>query len=605
MRKKLNIEQAESIKPILSDEAKSNLQITLKGIPSSPGISIGNALIIEPAKLIIPQQKIPHEKIGEEILKFEKASDSISDELLSLLKKLKNESNNIYAIVETNLMIITDPILKDTIKASIEKGYSVECSVISEFDNQIKFLRRSRDTILRERVNDLENIKQRLLEMLRNQNRHYNVEHDTIIIAQNISTTDIVKYSEFNISGLITEVGGIASHASILTRSYEIPSVIGVKDALSKIKNNSKMILDGYAGLIIVNPTPETIEKYNKKRHKIEKHKEELGELAKLPSKTIDNKTIKVLANINSLRDLNSSYIVGVDGIGLARSENLFFGEPEIPHENRQYGVYKKISESLYPKPVVIRAFDFGSDKYLPGMPGKESNPALGFRGIRYLLSREDVFISQIRAILRASINKNLSIMLPMISNLSELYKSIQLIDYCKMQLDVEGVEYDNNIPIGIMVETPSAALIIDKLIDYVDFISIGTNDLTQYTIAVDRTNELVSETFDSFHPAVLKLVHYVCSVANERNVPVSVCGEIAGHFAATELLIGLGAGSLSVGLTLTYELKSKIRHTSFSSAKKLADKAINLSTQYEVRQLVETDLNGNSTNFYYKNNSN
>lgn len=572
-------------------------QFVLKGVPSSPGIVIGNAKVIKADSVISPNEIIPAEDIYDEIIRFDNALHSLSKQFIASLNKVKNESSNIIAILETNLMILTDPMLEEAVKAFIGNGFSAESAIVTEFEKQRNFFKNSTDEFLKERAIELDHIKEKLLAELRNRTISFENTEGAVVIAQALTTTDIVNFHESKIGAIVTEIGGITSHSSILSRSFDIPAVIGVKDATLLIEDNTTVIVDGFAGLIVVQPKDEILSLYRKKISEIESHKAKLGELAKMPAETRDGKKIKLNVNVNFLDDVRAGEINGADGVGLVRSESLIMELSQIPDEETQYNWYKEISDRAYPKPVTLRVFDIGSDKYSEGLPFQESNPALGLRGIRLLLSRKDIFETQLRAILRASVNKNIKLMLPMISSLHEVEHSLEIISKVKNELIENGVNFDNSIPIGVMIETPAAAIIADGLAEAVDFFSIGTNDLTQYTLAADRNNELVSDVFDSFHPAVLRLIDLTVRSAKKAGISVSVCGELAGHSASTDILLGLGIDELSVAPSIVLELKNRIRNLDYNECSQLADEILNCSGYEEVRIRLDKAINAFSFN--------
>ncbi len=567
-------------------------QVVLKGVSSSAGIVIGRAFILMPDSIISPNTAVTPDEIPNELLRLEKAAFNLEQQLKDSLSKVKNESSNIIAIMETNLLILSDPILKDNIRGFIESGYSVESAVVSEFEKQRNFFRLSKDSLLRERAIELDHIKQKLLAALRNEHINFEEAKGAVIVAQSLTTTDVVNFKDAGIIAIITEIGGITSHSSILARSFDIPAVIGVREALDVIIPDMELIVDGFAGIIIGNPRKEILNLYLKKIDEIETHKKRLGSLARLPAETLDHKKIQLMANVNFLEDVRISQINGADGIGLVRSESLIMELSSIPTEEIQYTWYKEIAERAYPKPVVIRAFDIGSDKYSEGMPFQEDNPALGLRGIRFLLSRKDILETQFLALLRASANKNLKIMLPMISSLHEVEFACEILEKCKKSLHAKGIDFDPEIPVGVMIETPAAVMIADGLAEAVDFFSIGTNDLTQYALAADRNNELVSDIFDTFHPAVLRLIHITVQAAHKYGIKVGICGEFAGHTAATDLLLGLDIDELSVAPSIILELKDRIRKLNFSECRFLAQDILNCPRYEQVRIKLDNAIN-------------
>ncbi len=570
-------------------------QFVLKGIPSSAGIALGNAIVLQPESLISPSIKIPSEEISNELLKFEKAHTNLVHQFMQSLHKVRSLGSNVIAILETNLLILTDPILYDGIRNRIKDGFSVESAIVSEFDNQRKFFLNASDALLQERANEIDNIKRKLLASLKDQSIDYEKSQQSIVVAQALTTTDIVNFKEAGILAIITEVGGVTSHASILARSFDIPAVIGVHNATDVIKNGTELIVDGFAGIVVVKPKKDVRDVYLQKIEALEEHKRNLGALAKLPSETFDGKRISLLGNVNFLDDVRSGEINGADGYGLVRSENLVMELKGFPDEETQYKWYREICERAYPKPVTIRVFDLGSDKFVEGLPIKEFNPALGLRGIRFLLSRQDIFKAQLRALLRASVNKNLKIMLPMVTSLHEVEISRKILEKCKTELQQDSVLFDNRIALGVMIETPAAAIISDGLAKVADFFSIGTNDLTQYTLAADRNNELVSDIFDDFHPSVLRLIDFIIKTAHKNGVTVSICGELAGHAAATQLLIGMDVDELSVAPSLLLELKNRIRSLTYSEAKLIAEDILNSNDYFEVKTKLEKAIGRHS----------
>ncbi len=534
--------------------------IILKGIASSPGIEQGKAALIIPEPIVIPSSKIENERIEEEINRFEFAVKSLVDEFTDILNRMKDDKTNVSAIIETNILYLQDPYIQDGIINRIKDRYSAESAVIQEFDNQRIFFKSAKDALLRERATELDQIKERLLSALKNKCLVYNFPEGTIIIAQSVLPAEVLRFDELKIGGIITEVGGITSHSSILARTFGIPEIIDVKNALSTIKDNDNLIIDGYNGFVVVNPDQNYLERYRTRKAAEEEHKKKLGDLINLDSVTKDGKKITLLANVDFPKDVEAAILVGAEGIGLVRTEHLVISNDKIPDEEEQFRFYNELAERAYPKPVNLRIFDLGSDKYAEGLPKRETNPALGLRGMRFLLHRLDLLETQIKAILRASKNKNVSFMLPMVTTINEVIQVKEIIEKCKRKLAEKNIDFDPNIPIGLMIETPAAAIMSDELAKHCSFFSIGTNDLTQYSLAVDRDNELVSEYFDAFNPAVIRLMEIIVDAAHKNNISVSICGELAGHSAATKTLIDIGIDKLSVPPSLLLELKSRVR---------------------------------------------
>ncbi len=563
-------------------------QKTIKGIPSSPGLAMGNAIVIIPEIFEVSPKTTNPENIPDEIERFESALQEVVMEFHQILDKVKNQSKNVYAVLETNLMILTDLVFIDSVKSKIVAGYSVEGAIIREFDDQTKVLQNSKDNLLKDRAQELTQIKERLIAVLRKRNLHYALFPDSIVVAQSVLPADVVKFNESGVLGFITETGGISSHSSILARSFELPVVIGVKNATQLINEDSHIILDGYEGKITINPSERSIFLFKDSKRDEEQQKKQLGGLAKLTSETTDGRRIRLLSNVDFPDDVKKSILYGADGIGLIRTEHLIISKSAFMTEEEQYDWYRQVAERSYPNPVNFRVLDVGSDKYMEGMPKHENNPALGYRGIRFLLKRKDIFKTQIRAILRASADKNVKIMLPMVTLLEEVILSKEFIEECKLELDSEGISFDSNIPFGIMVETPSAAILSYEIAAYCDFFSIGTNDLTQYVLAADRDNEYVTDIYNAFNPAVLKLIKMTIDAAKQQKIGLSICGELAGHSASTGLLIGMGVEELSVSPSILLQLKKNIRDTSYEKSKLLAKSILACKTFEEIKIKLE-----------------
>lgn len=566
-------------------------QVVLKGIPSSSGITIGKARIIHQENLIVPEESKDTSNVDEEIARFQNVLTELSLEYEELLEKVKNERANIISIIESNALIIKDPMLVNAIENTIKNGYSAESAISQEFDKQKQFFRFSKDDFLKDRAIELDHIKKRMLSSLKYHYYSYSVAKDAIVIAQSITPTDLINFKNEGALAFVTEVGGIASHMSIMARSYELPAVIGLKDATSLIDHDTTVIVDGYSGHVVINPLKSAIAKYITRRKEFEEHRLKLGEIAKLPCETSDGIKIDVRANVSSTQDIHSATMVGAKGSGLVRTESLIIKLNSFPNEEEQYQWYSELAQSAYPSPLTIRAFDIGSDKFSEGIPHHEDNPALGLRGIRYLLSRKNLFKSQIKAVLRASQNKNIKFMIPMVSCLPEVIKTLDLISECKNELDAEGKKYDPMMPFGVMIETPAAALISEQIAPLVDFFSIGTNDLTQYVIGADRANELVNNIFDPFHPAVLRLIKFTIESAKLNNIKVSVCGELASHSAATNLLIGLGVNELSVAPSSVLDLKNRVRESNYEKYSKIISKIKTIEEYYSLLEKIEPEL--------------
>ncbi|MBX7154452.1 MAG: phosphoenolpyruvate--protein phosphotransferase [Bacteriodetes bacterium] len=559
----------------------------LKGIPASPGIAIGRCVVIQgDNQSLLHYSMISDDKRVSEVERYQNAVRLCAIELQQTFQLAEKEIGNVAAILETYEFIVNDFTINEAIIKRIRDGFPAESAVSIEYDLQKNFFQYAKDAILRERAHDIENVKERLLHVLHNKHISHSIARNSIIVSPSIIPQDVILFNESEVLGFVTEVGGITSHSCILARSLGLPAVIGVPNATTVTVANSVIIIDGYAGVVITNPKPETLEKYIRKQEQKKAQSKKLQRQAQFPAVTQDGTRIQLNANADTTDDVDVALTHGAEGIGLVRTEMFIVKLQRFPDEAEQEEYYRDMSLRTYPNVVTFRAFDIGSDKHVEGLP-HEKNPALGMRGVRFLLHRKDIYLTQIRAILKASVNKNVRLLIPMIANVQEIEESLELVKRAKKQLTDSGHDFDHAMPVGIMIETPSSALMAHKLAELVNFFSIGTNDLTQYTLAADRTNEMVSTIFDAFNPAVLRLMKHTVDAATKNNISVSVCGDFGGHSAATELLIGMGINELSVTPSLLPELKQRIRKASAKHASKVFMDAVECLSAKEVRNKV------------------
>jgi phosphotransferase system enzyme I (PtsI) len=554
-----------------------------KGIPASPGIAIGRAFVLDQEQPVDPTEHVTPAGIAIELERMQSALHSISEELAQAHRLAAAESATAVGIVEGYQMIVADPVLCTSMIERVKGGISAEAAVAREFDAHKALLHNARDPFLRSRVQDLDVVKERLISVLRNRTLSHAVGYDNIVVAPHVTPQDMLFFKSTQTLGYVTEVGGINSHVCILARDMGYPAVIGIKGAADKIQNGDVVVVDGYAGTVVVNPDEETLERYRRKAGRAEEYRQQLGALIGQPTVTLDGMPVSLLANVDEPENVDAALMAGAEGVGLVRTEHMLMRLGRYPSVEEQTAWYRDIAERAYPKPVTIRSFDVGSDKFRQGIPHREENPALGLRGIRFLLYRPDIFEEQVCAVLRASVHRNLRLMLPMISTLEEIDAAEKVVAGCKERLTAEGVEFDRNMPLGIMIETPAAALLADTFARHADFISIGTNDLAQYALATDRTNDLVADIFDPLHPAVIRMVRMVVGAANKYGRSVSVCGEMAGHASATEMLVGLGIRELSVTPRLLLELKRRILNVSFAQCEDLVLQLDSCATTQQV----------------------
>ncbi len=570
-------------------EESTVTSVVLKGVPASPGIAIGRAFVLDPEQPVDPTEQITPDSIANELHRFQQALEVVIAELVQARDLARQESDTAVNIVESYQLIVNDPIIQKSIKEHISKGISAEAGVAREFDAHKSLLYNARDSYLRSRVQDLEVVKERIISVLRKRTLSHAAGYDSIVVAPHVTPQDMLFFKATQTLGYVTEVGGINSHVCILARDMGYPAVIGIRNAADTIQNDDLLVVDGYAGIVVVNPDAETLRQYQEKAVKAEEYRQQLGKLAGKPSVTTDGVRISLLANIDEPEHVDAAMMAGAEGIGLVRTEFMLMRLGRYPSVEEQTAWYRDIAERAYPKTVTIRAFDVGSDKFRQGIPHREENPALGLRGIRFLLYRPDIFEQQVCAILRASVHRNIRLMLPMISMVEEIDAAQRIIEGCKKRLDAEGVEYDASLPVGIMIETPAAAMMAETFARRADFLSIGTNDLAQYALATDRTNDLVADLFDPLHPAVIRMVRMAVQAANKFGRSVSVCGEMAGHASATEMLIGIGIHELSVAPRLLLELKRRVLNVSYMQCEDLVQQLESCSTTQQVYAVLNS----------------
>ena len=559
-----------------------------KGIGASEGISIGKVMLFIEEEMNIPQEKISEVQVGTEIEKLLDAQKKSKLQLISIRDKVKEKmGEDKAAIFDGHIMLLEDDDLmdevKDKIKAekmaaskALDEGVNEYCEMISQLD----------DAYLREREADLKDVGKRWLKNILGIRMKdlSNLDPETVVVAYDLTPSDTAQLDLKNAVGFITEIGGKTSHSAIMARSLELPAVVGVKDALKEMADGASIVMNGEVGEIIIEPDAEILKDYTEKREAYLKEKEELKKLIDEEAVTADGHKVELWGNIGSPEDIDAVLEAGATGVGLYRTEFLFMNSDHLPTEEEQYKAYRVVAEKLQGKPVTIRTMDIGGDKELPYMDlPKELNPFLGWRAIRISLVKQDIFKTQLRAILRASAYGQVKIMYPMVTSINEVRKANEILDECKRELDEIGKKYDKDIKVGIMVETPSVAIISYKFAKEVDFFSIGTNDLTQYFLAVDRGNELVASLYDSFNPAVLEAIQKVIDAGHDRNISVSMCGEFAGDRRATELLLGMGLDAFSMSASSVLQVKKKIRNSSYEKAQKYRDEILVLNTPEEV----------------------
>ncbi len=567
-----------------------------QGIPVSKGISIGEVFLLEAEGVRIPSHFIPENKVDEETSRLLKAFDNALAEIEGLADDLRAKAGQkIAEIFVAHAGMLRDESFRQEFLGRIrEKHYTAEFSVARTMRHWRKLFQE--DDFLAPRVADLEDLERRLLRHLLGQKREElsSLKSEVVLVAHDLSPSQIASVDTDKVKGFATNAGGPTSHTGIIASALGIPSIVGLGSITNDVTGGDTIIIDGSRGVVVIEPDEKTIEKYSTRRQEVMASDQVLlEELKDLPCETKDGKKISLMANIESPKEIGKNIEYGAEGIGLYRTEFLFIGTDNMPSANEQFRAYMDAVRELDGRPLVIRTLDLGADKFSDGETFiKERNPFLGLRSLRYCLKNPDIFEEQLKAILRTSAFGDVRVMFPLVSGVDELNSAKEILEELKKQMDKDGEEYNPDLPIGIMVELPSAVINAEALADHANFFSIGTNDLIQYTLAVDRGNEHVADLYRPEHPAVLRLIKMTVEAAKESNTPVSVCGEMASVILYSVLLVGLGIDSLSVAPPqIIPEVKKLIRSISFVEAKKFADKVLAAKGPDEAR---ETLLKGN-----------
>ena len=557
-----------------------------KGI--SEGIGLGKAVILKENGLKIEKQKI--EDISEEKQQIYDAVKEVESEIEKLIQNINGTEKE---IMQAYLMILQDPsLIQETIKIIEQDKCNSAYAVENGLNQIIKTFEEMDDPYMAARSRDIEDMKKRILaKLLKIEEIDLSkLPENTILIAKELSTSDTAKMNLKNISGIITEIGGVNSHMAIIARTNEIPAIVGIKHIFENIKENDFIALNGATGEIFLNPTQEKIKELTKNQENIKQEKQELEKYKNKKAITKDGHQVELLANIGGPQDIQIVIDNTAEGIGLLRSEFLYMDAKDFPSEEEQFEAYKKIAESLENKRLVIRTLDIGGDKDLKYMKlPKEENPFLGYRAIRIYLDNVDLFKVQLRAILRASSYGNVAIMLPMISSIEELRKSKEIIEEVKEELKEKNIKFNENIEVGIMIEIPSSAVMADEFAKECDFFSIGTNDLIQYTIAVERGNEKLANLYSHFNPAVIRLIKSAIDGAHKNGILCGMCGEAAGDVKFIPLLVGLGLDEFSMNANKILKARKLITDLSFEECKQLANKVLQLDSTEGVKRILDT----------------
>lgn len=562
----------------------------LKGIAASAGIAIARAFILEHPDYSISQKQVTD--VDAELAKLDAALAQSQTELEAIKARTLQELGEKKAeIFESHLLILNDPELIDPVKEKIKsESVNAEYALNETATQFIQMFENMKSAYLQERAADMRDVTKRILKHLLGLNyvSPSEISEEVIVVAEDLTPSDTAQLNRKYVKGFTTNIGGRTSHSAIMARSLEIPAVVGTKNVLSSVQSGDLMIVDGLEGDVIINPTEAIVTQYRAKQEAYAKQVEEWKKLRTEPTVSKDGVHVELAANIGTPNDVAGVLDNGGEAVGLYRTEFLYMGRDKLPSEEIQYVAYKSVLEKMEGKPVVVRTLDIGGDKELPYLDlPKEMNPFLGFRAVRLCLDRQDIFRTQLRALLRASVHGNLRIMFPMIATLGEFREAKAVLEEEKAKLEAEGIQVASNIQLGIMVEIPSTAVLADQFAKEVDFFSIGTNDLIQYTMAADRMNERVSYLYQPYNPAILRLIKMVIDAAHREGRWVGMCGEMAGDSTAIPILLGLGLDEFSMSATSILPARSQISKLSRAEMQTLAAKALEMGTAEEVVALV------------------
>ncbi|QIB27593.1 phosphoenolpyruvate--protein phosphotransferase [Caloranaerobacter azorensis] len=566
----------------------------MKGVAASPGIAIGKSLIKKEAQIKIEKKEI--DSVEDEIKRLNKAIEVSKQQIQALYQHtLKNIGQEEAKIFEAHMMILDDPEYFGQVQQKIKtEKINAEYALKQVTDAFIEIFQNMDNEYMKERAIDIKDVSDRIIRQLLGIKTVdlSKLDEEVIIIAEDLTPSDTAQMDKQKVIGFITETGGRTSHSAIMARTLEIPAIVGVEGIIANVKNGDIIIFDGDEGSVIINPDKETLKQYKDKKEKYEQFQNELKQLKGKPSITKDGCKVEIVGNIGTPNDIEGLIKNDAEGVGLYRTEFIYMDRDTLPTEEEQFEAYKKVLQAMNPKPVVIRTLDIGGDKEVSYLNiDKEMNPFLGYRAIRLCLDKVEIFKVQLRALLRASIYGNLKIMFPMISSLEELLEAKKILQEVKRDLDSEGVEYASNIEVGMMIEVPSAAIISDILAKEVDFFSIGTNDLIQYTTAVDRMNQKIRHLYNPFNPAVIRLIKMVIDNGHKQGIWVGMCGEMAGDPKLIPILIGMGLDEFSMSPISILRARRIIRNIERKEMEKIANQIIDLPTAEEVERFIDENI--------------
>ena len=565
----------------------------IHGVPVSNGIAIGKAHLISNALLEVVHYQLNKHEVPNEIKRLTRAINEVRKDLLKIKKQLQKDSPEEFsAFINTHLMILADKNFSEKPKRIISKdSCNAEWALKKQMDFFVSKFEQIKDEYIKERKDDVIQVVERILKVLLghpNQTNQIKKESSTILVAHDISPADALQFKKHQYAAFLTDMGGATSHTAILAKSLNIPSIVALQNARSLIKNNEQIIVDGNQGIVIINPSKDILEEYQVRQNLWAIEQKKLSKIKNIQCKTLNNEKIELLANIEVPGDISSVKDNRASGIGLFRTEFLFMNRKELPNEEEQFEIYKSVAKSMKDKTVVIRTLDSGADKLTSADTTISSNPALGLRAIRLCLSEPQLFNIQLRAILRASRFGKIKMLIPMLSSLSELRQTKLLIERAKRSLSNEKILYNNNIKIGGMIEVPAVAINAEVFAQELDFLSIGTNDLIQYTLAIDRTDDRVSHLYNSLHPAILKLINITIKAGKKHNKEVSICGEMAGDSRLTKFLLGMGLRHFSMHPSRILGVKKQVLNSNTQKLKLWSAKILKTKESENIETLIQ-----------------
>jgi phosphotransferase system enzyme I (PtsI) len=573
--------------------AANAMNLRLHGVAASPGIAIGRAHLLDRKKVEVSRVLLAEEQdIVAEMDRFREAIKRTQRELRDIRDTVRDSILEEHLhILDAHIRMMKDKTLsQETLKRIREERINAEWALSKALDKFRDILLQAEDEYLRSRVTDLDFVGQRILRQLKGEKQESisQIQEEAIVVAHDLSPADTAQMNKAVIRAFVTDMGGRTSHTAIMARSLEIPAVVGLERVTEMVRSGAPIVVDGMHGIVVVDPTPDLLDDYRTRRNHYRMVKEELLAYGRLPGETRDGFRVAVQANIEFPEEVPSVIRQGGEGIGLYRTEFLYLNREDLPTEDEHYRTYAEVVQQAAPRPVTIRTLDIGGDKLPSKIPmPEESNPALGLRAIRYSIKEREIFKTQLRGILRASIHGQVRIIFPMISGPEEIRSTKEVFQEVKAGLQQDGVPFDPNIPIGVMIEIPSAASVADLLAQEVDFFSIGTNDLIQYALAIDRANEHVVYLYEPLHPAVLRMIKWVVEAGHEAGIPVGMCGEMAGESLYIPILLGLGLDELSMNALAIPLVKKMIRSVTLGASRALTDRVFEHKTADEIRHCV------------------